>query len=301
MLRFLALCLCLFVSFTTITTAQRSEESEEGSSNSFGEVLGRSVRMDFSFEPQTDLDAGGGVSSWDAAFSTPLFGKKLGDDWLVAARLRYRLSDLDWSGQVLFDNETLHRLDVSLSLIYRPHESPWTAFLSAGPALAGDGSDVNADDLFFSAIAGIGYRFSDRLTLLAGAYYSQDFGESRLLPGPGFIWTPSEQWSLSLIPPRLRIAYAPSKDWRVAVEAFPNGGRWSVRTLDGQDAFLDRGGARAGLRVERRIVGENGWLHIGAGWIFSRDLSLESATGRSLFASDADGGAYFASGFAWRF
>ena len=264
-------------------------------------MLGRQARLEYSFEPESALDAGGDVQYQEALFSTPLFGKKIGQDWLVAMRMRYRFSELDWQHQALLDGDPLHRLDLNLSLIYRPSSSPWTAFLSAGPALAFDEAGINDDALFFTAIAGVGYRFSDRFALLAGAYYSQDFGESRLLPGPGFIWTPSEKWSLSLIPPRLRIAYAPDGDWRVALEAFPNGGRWSVRTLDGQDAFLDRSGARAGLRIERRVIGKNGWLHLGAGWVFSRDLTLESEDGSVLFESDADSGVFVSTGFSWKF
>lgn len=281
--------------------AQQNDANEEGGSNSFGEVLGRQIRLDYSFEPESDLDAGGTIRLQEAAFSTPLFGRKIGEDWLVAMRLRYRLSELDWQNQALLDDDPLHRLDLNLSLIYRPESSPWTAFLSAGPALASDDSGPSNDAWLFTAIAGAGYRFSDRFTLLAGAYYSQDFGESRLLPGPGFIWTPTEKWSLSLIPPRLRIAYAPAADWRVALEAFPNGGRWSVRTTDGQKAFLDRGGARAGLRIERRVIGENGWLHVGAGWVFSRDLTLEAGDGAVLFDSRADSGVFVSTGFSWRF
>lgn len=296
-----SLVLCLALSPLASSLAEKPDTNEEGGSNSFSEALGRQIRLDYSFEPESDLDAGGTISFQEAAFSTPLFGAKIGEDWLVAMRLRYRLSDLEWQKQALLDDDPLHRLDLNVSLIYRPESSPWTAFLSAGPALAGDDSGLSDDAWLFTAIAGAGYRFSHRFTLLAGAYYSQDFGESRLLPGPGFIWTPSEKWSLRLIPPRLRIAYAPAADWRVALEAFPNGGRWSVRTLDGQAAFLDRSGARAGLRIERRVIGENGWLHVGAGWVFSRDLTLESEGGKVLFDSGANGGAFVSTGFSWRF
>lgn len=301
MSRLFPLLFCIAAAPLASSLAEKPDSSDEGGSNSFGEVLGRSLRLDYSFEPESDLDAGGTIQYQEAAFSTPLFGAKLGQDWLVAMRLRYRFAELDWQDQALLDNDPLHRLDLNLSLIYRPESSPWTAFLSAGPALAVDDSGIGDDAWLFTAIAGVGYRFSDRFALLAGAYYSQDFGESRLLPGPGFIWTPSEKWNLSLIPPRLRIAYAPSSDWRVALEAFPNGGRWSVRTLDGQDAFLDRSGARAGLRIERRVIGENGWLHLGAGWVFSRDLTLESERRGILFESDADSGAFISTGFSWRF
>lgn len=283
------------------TTSAPMEQTDDGSSNTFNEAFGRQIRLDYSFEPEADIDDGGGFTFWETQLSTPLFGKKLGDNWIIGARLRYRLSEIEWTDQALFDGSLLHRIDLSLALVYRPRNSPWNAFISAGPALAGDFSSINSDDLLFVAIAGAGYRFSERFTLLAGAYFSQDFGEPLLLPGPGFIWTPSPKWSVSLIPPRLRIAYAPNDDWRIAAEAFPNGGRWNVRTLDGEEAFLDRSGARAGLRIERRVIGENGWLNLSAGWVFARDLVLETTDDRMLFDSNVEGGAFVAAGFAWRF
>ena len=285
----------------TASAAAPVEQTDDGSSNSFNEAFGRQIRLDYSFEPEADIAAGGGFTYWETQLSTPLFGKKWGDNWIIGARLRYRVSEIEWTDQAFFDGDLLHRLDLSLALVYRPQNSPWNGFISAGPALAGDFSNINSDDLLFVAIAGVGYRFSDRFTLLAGAYFSQDFGEPRLLPGPGFIWNPSPKWTLSLIPPRLRIAYAPNQDWRIAAEAFPNGGRWSVRTQDDEEAFLDRSGARAGLRIERRVIGDNGWLNLSAGWVFARDLILETTGGQTLFDSNVDGGAYVAAGFAWRF
>ncbi len=273
---------------------------DEGGPNSFSESIGRQATLEFSYEPEADLAAGGAYSYWDMRLSAPLFGKRIGEDWIFGARLRYRLSAFDWSGQNLYDNGDLHRLDLSLNLVYKPESSPWVGFLSAGPALASDCSEIDTDDVLFVALAGVGYRFSKKFTLLGGAYFSQDFGKPLLIPAPGFLWTPSEDWTLSLIPPRLRIAWAPAENWRLAVEAFPNGGRWSVTTRDGQDAFLDRSGARAGLRLERRCFAQ-AWLFLAAGGVFNRDLILETTGGEKLFESDADTGFYFATGLAWSF
>lgn len=277
-----------------------SDRIDDNGPNSFSESLGRQATLEFSFEPETDLAAGGGFSFWDSRVSAPVFGKRLSDDWLIAARLRYRFSEIDWTEQALFDNSSLHRIDFGLNLIYKPADSPWVGFLSAGPSLATDGSEIDGDDLFYVALIGVGYRFNEKFSLLGGAYFSQDFGEPRLIPAPGFIWTPNSQWAISLIPPRLRIAYAPNKDWRLAVEAFPDGGRWSVSTLDGGEAFLDRSGARAGFRLERRCF-DKAWLFLGVGAVFSRDLTLETSGGQALFESDADTGLYVAGGFVWTF
>ena len=281
-------------------TEQVSEPDQDGGGSSFGEAMGRQARLDYSYEAEADLDSAGAFSYWDVTLSSPIYGRRLGRNWIFGARLRYRFSELDWTEQALFDNDSLHRLDLSLTLVYKPENSPWSGFLSAGPGLSGDGSNVNGDDVLYVAIAGIGYKFSERFTLLAGAYFSQDFGEPLLIPAPGFMWQISKKWNVSLIPPRLRIAYAPSEDWRIVAEAFPNGGRWSVTTLEGEEAFLDRSGARAGLRIERRVVG-NAWLQLSGGMVFARDLVLETDAGKVLFESDAEATPYLSVGFLWRF
>ena len=281
-------------------TEQVTEPDQDGGGSSFGEAMGRQARLDYSYEAEADLDNAGAFSYWDVTLSSPIYGRKLGRNWIFGARMRYRFSELDWTEQALFDNDSLHRLDLSLTLVYKPENSPWSGFLSAGPGLSGDGSNVNGDDVLYVAIAGIGYKFSERFTLLAGAYFSQDFGEPLLIPAPGFMWQISKKWNVSLIPPRLRIAYAPSEDWRIVAEAFPNGGRWSVTTLEGEEAFLDRSGARAGLRIERRVVG-NAWLQLSGGMVFARDLVLETDAGKVLFESDAEATPYLSAGFLWRF
>lgn len=285
----------------TLETAEKGDEpDQDGGGGSFGEAMGRQARLDYSYEAEADLDSAGAFSYWDVTLSSPIYGRRLGRNWIFGARLRYRFSELDWTEQALFDNDSLHRLDLSLTLVYKPENSPWSGFLSAGPGLSGDGSNINGDDVLYVAIAGIGYKFSERFTLLAGAYFSQDFGEPLLIPAPGFMWQISKKWNVSLIPPRLRLAYAPSEDWRIVAEAFPNGGRWSVTTLEGEEAFLDRSGARAGLRIERRVVG-NAWLQLSGGMVFARDLVLETDAGKVLFESDAEATPYLSAGFLWRF
>lgn len=230
----------------------------------------------------------------------PVWGGRLSDSWLYGFRLNYEASEFSLPDIVPVDGGTFHRFDFRAALIWRPKGSPWSGFLAGGPAIAADDSSIDGDALLWTALFGVGYRFSDRFTLLAGGYFSQDFGEPRLIAAPGFIWSPSKQWSASLIGPRLRVAFAPTEDWRIAIEAMPDGGRWSVRTDDGDQAYLDRRTARAGLRLERRFA-KNGWIFAGGGWTFSRELNVEDDDGQKLFSSDVDNGAYFNAGLSWRF
>lgn len=280
--------------------ALANEEIEGGSPNAFEDGMGRRAVLEFSWEPEASLDVGGDLGFMEVDAALPVWGGRLSESWRYGFRLNYKASGFTLPEIVPIDEDTLHRLDFRAALIWRPENSPWSGFLSGGPALSADGASMDEDALLWTAILGIGYRFSDSFTLLAGGYFSQDFGEPRLIGSPGFIWTPARQWSASLIGPRLRIAFAPSEKWRIALEAKPDGGRWSVRTTDDEQAYLDRSTARAGLRVERRFA-ENGWLFAGGGWTFSRELRAEDGGGQELFDSDVDDGIYFSTGLTWRF
>ncbi len=302
-MRLSSFCRCLILVVSSLGVCAGEEEKvagDSGSPNSFGEAIGRQATLEFSYEPSADLDAGGDFSYWDARVSAPVFGGRITDSWFYGFRLRYRLSEFDGSGTELFSQNSLHRIDLSGSLVYRPANSPWVGFLSVGPAMATDGEEIDGDSFLWVGIAGIGYRFSEKFTLLGGGFFSQEFGEPRFLGAPGFIWTPTKALTASLIGPRFRMAYAAGDDWRVAVEAYPDGGRWNIETANGQDAYLDRNGARVGLRLERRVFG-NGWLFVGGGYMVSREIEVETVGGESLFASDADSGLFFNSGFTWRF
>lgn len=255
------------------------------------------VRMDFLWEPEAGLDRGGEVEFFQARLGVPIFGQKVGEDWIWGLRTRYEFSSLEISGDPIANSE-LHRLDLGPTLIYRPEDSAWRAFFSGTIGLATDFSDVNSEDVVYSVLAAGGYKFSDRFTLLFGAYYSQDFGDARLFPGVGFVWKVADKWTASLLPPRLQVAYAPNDDWRFALEGYPDGDSWSVESATGEQSSLERKALRAGVRIERR-VSENGWLFAGAGWAFGRELRLEGEeSGRVSYESDADDGAYLSLGIS---
>ncbi len=257
-------------------------------------------RLDFAWEPESDLDEGGQFSYWDILVNTPVWMNQLGDDWLFGVLMRYRFSEINWDSQAFFQNDYLHRIDLNLALLYHPEHSRWLGLLAAGPALSTSGGRIDNDDWMLVAVAGVGYRFSKNFTLLGAAYLSEDFGDLSVLPIPGFSWQISEAWSAFLLPPWLRVTWQASPQWRLAAEVNTDGSRWSVADLNGDDAYLDRRVIRAGLRLERHLVG-NGWLYLSGGWMFNRELSVETSAGRTLFESDAETSPYLGAGFVWRF
>ncbi len=278
-----------------------AQDSNQTKPAAIGEGLRPLGRFDFAWEPESDLDMGGRFSYWDIRVNTPIWMTELGRDWLLGAVMRYRFSEINWEGQTYFLNDDfLHRIDLNLALLYHPQDSPWLGLLAAGPALATNGGRIDSDDWMFVAIAGVGYRFSKNFTLLGAAYLSEDFGDLSVIPVPGFSWRISEQWDAFLVPPWLRITWKPNSDWRFAAEANTDGSRWSVADLNGDDAYLDRRVIRAGLRVERRLIG-NGWLYASGGWMFARELSVETSSEQTIFESDAEAAPYLGAGFVWRF
>jgi hypothetical protein len=260
----------------------------------------RAIRLDANFEPQADLDRGGNLQTWQARLRLPVFGARLGTDWFLGLQLNHEMTFLDLNPELLAHDE-LTRLEVGALFGWRPEGSNWTALLGAWGGLSTDWSDIGSDDFVFRALAAGGYRFSDRFTLLFGAYYSNDFGDATLFPSLGFIWKLDDAWTASLIPPRLRLSYALSDRWTFSVEAFPDGDSWSAETLDDSQASVERKNFHAGFRLERRI-GESGACHLGAGWALGRELRAEREdNGRLLFESDVDDGLYVSTGFSFSF
>jgi hypothetical protein len=285
------------MAFSAVVTGAYSQTTEMNPDMS---NAGRAIRLDALFEPSADLDKGGSFEFYQARLAAPLFGKRIGEEWILAARMKYEYSVLDVSEDLL-SQDSLHRLEMGPMLIYKAKDSAWTGILAANIGLASDWSEINEEDVVLSVLGSVGYRFSDSFTLLLGAYYSQDFGNAKLFPGIGFLWKVSPQWTVNLTPPRLRISYTPTDAWRFVAEAYPDGGAWSVEASNGEQASLERKALRTGVRIERKIT-ENGFAYLGGGWAMGRELRLEEEnSGRLLYESDASNGAYFSAGMNFQF
>lgn len=259
----------------------------------------RMARFDTWYEPSADIEKGGEMEFFQVRLGSPIYAHRSGE-YIWGIRASYEFTSLDLSNDVLAES-AFHRMDIGPALVYLPEGSPWRAFAFGGVGLATDFTEVNSEDVIFSLLAAVGYKFSDSFTLLAGGYYSQDFGDAQIFPGVGFIWDISKRWTMSLLPPRARLSYAPNESWRFALEGYPDGGGWSVEAANGKQSSLERKAWRAGARIERKIT-DDGWAYVGGGWAFGRELRLEDEdSGRLLFESDVDGGAFFAVGLSFGF
>jgi hypothetical protein len=259
----------------------------------------RMARFDTWYEPSADVEKGGEVEFFQVRLGSPLYAHRSGE-YIWGIRASYEFTSLDLSNDALAES-SFHRMDIGPALVYLPEGSPWRAFAFGGVGLATDFTKVNSEDVIYSLLAAVGYKFSDSFTLLAGGYYSQDFGDAQIFPGVGFIWDISQRWTMSLLPPRARLSFAPNDSWRFAIEGYPDGGGWSVEAANGQQASLERKAWRAGARIEHKIAND-GWAYVGGGWAFGRELRLEEeGSGRLLLESDVDGGAFVAVGVSFGF
>lgn len=249
-------------------------------------------------------DQAGGVSLWEAGvkFSLPVAD---GEGWRVTAGVNYKVSGLEVTGggfpggDANFD---LHRLEVPVDL-WLGGEGKWKFWLRVSPGVASDFEEIEGGDFSYSTLALASYQWTPTVSVAVGGYYSNDLGESRLLPAIGFVWEPNRNWSVALTAPRVQVAYAPNGDWLFALRAFPSGGGWRVDGAGknaGQRVDLNYSSVRVGLGVERRIGDGPVWLYVDGGMRFAQSLEIEGGKGRR-FEEDLEAGVSVIGGLKLRF
>lgn len=118
------------------------------------------------------------------------------------------------------------------------------------------------------------HRFSPTLGGFLGVAYGK-FRTYPLLPVAGFVWTPNDQWTVSLVYPNAQLSYKVSEQARVYVGAEHVGDSVRVDRAEGRPGRLDHGVLsyseyRAGVGVEMTMGAWSGEL--AAGWSFGRDF-----------------------------
>ncbi|CAN5132427.1 hypothetical protein BH23VER1_BH23VER1_27550 [soil metagenome] len=199
-----------------------------------------------------------------------------GDVLSLTAGLRYRFNRFEFSDSDLFGHGLdLHRIDAPFQGFV--DRGKWNYWFRLEPGLASDFADGLTSDAFrISALALASYAFSERFSGTLGAFYSNELGQSTLLPVAGFIWKPDPQWSISLTVPRAQIAYAPTADWIFALSAYPSGGSWDISDTehgDGRSEF-NFGSARAAASIDYRLGDGPAWAFVDAGFQIIQNVEL---------------------------
>ena len=257
---------------------------------------------------ETDFDTqeSGDFSYNEASIwlDAPLYlGHKL--KWTLG--IRYRYNGLDAGGetsQLIGSDLDLHRLQLSTNLWYDASDR-WNFWSRISPGLLSDFSNISGDDIGVNALALGLYKFNDQWRGAIGGFFTTDLGEAILLPAIGIIWTPNQQWSLSLTVPRLQIAYAPNRDWLLTLNALPGGGGWNIENpIESEDDLtLNYSAIRVSAAIERKLGGSQSrlWAFVEGGFHVAQSLEVQNDNEIVLFDEDIDSAFFGAIGVKLRF
>lgn len=243
-------------------------------------------------------DFNGQLSMHEAEITVPLSPVQRPQFYLLSyIYYRYYQMDVDTLG--LSGEFDLHTLRVPIQAAWLSADSPWFVYAYVQPGVSSDSDSINRDSFDLSASVDIGYRFSSRLVLAFGAYYTRDYGDDMLLPSIGLLWAPNDTFSLNITPAGIISTFKCSDDWRIKLKAIPYGGRWIVDNNNARERIELMGG-KVGVDIERRIC-KQAWLSVGAGANVFSNLRLEDSNGREVLDRDLEPALYVTGALHWTF
>ncbi len=262
------------------------------------EYLAPSISLRYDYDFPMDLeDTAGDLSMHEITAQMPLFPVK-GEEFFMLVSLYYRLYLADiGTGPVNGDFE-LHTVRVPIEAAWLSPATPWFMYGYLAPGLSTDFSRIDGDSFDLTASLNVGYRFSDRFVLAAGAYYTRDYGDDVILPSLGLLWFPCDYFRLEVSPVGIVPEWRITENTRLKGRIAPMGGRWTVD--DSQAAKIEISGAKAGLELEHRLF-HNCWLSVGAGWNVLADIAIEDNHGHEVVDDDLESGLYVGARLMWEF
>ncbi|MGJ8678178.1 MAG: DUF6268 family outer membrane beta-barrel protein [Akkermansiaceae bacterium] len=249
-----------------------------------------SYRLDYTSASEVDLDDVDGKFSYqslrlDAPLTAPLHFNR---NNALLIGLTYNNTGLD-TNSVLGDLD-LHDLRLNLRWIYRDQGSKWSWMTVLSPGIVTDGSDIGSDDFSINGRVGFRYAKSDRFSWLGGAVFFVNSLETRVYPGIGFQWRPTDELEIDFTGIGFKASWQSSDDWIFYANSGPAGGYWNIEE-GGESLNLKLQSYQIGVGLERRLA-EKVWLGAYVGATIFNELELETASGNSLFEEDAETGFY---------
>jgi len=215
--------------------------------------------------------------------------KEFSDELKLFYGLNYRLTNIDQglspAGSRLDD---LHDIILPFSLSYDPADSRWSFFAQASVQLATDFRSLTTDDLDYAFRIGGQYEFSDTFALNFGAARVRNFGKTFILPALGFVWAPTDDWSLTLIGPRITLSHRINDRIILRGGGFPMGGLWNVEDDNGDSIDYGFASYNTGLGFDYKLR-RGVWLTVWGGANFANEFRAEE-NGSTLFEEDLDPG-----------
>ncbi len=245
----------------------------------------------------------GSLDLFDVRVRAPLNGIKLGESAFGGVSLNYQYTYFDATRLLGLKQQTLHSADLQFFLARFPTTNQgWMGILLVNPGISSDFRNLSGDSFSLTAVAVVGYQFSDRLTLAVSGAYNHSIGEDVVVPGVGVIWRPTDTITLQLLPPLVSIGWTPLPEWTFSVTTYPGGGAWNVdrqgtaKNVDAINLEL----WRAGLGVERRF-GDHWRVTAVAGANLGGKIELRDSSQRVLADRDLKPSAFGLLGLAWDF
>lgn len=241
-----------------------------------------------------DIDGSLSIAEFDfiSVLSRPI---TVAGDLMLVPLVQYGLTSLDFDGvSTAFPvaDEDLHSLSLHLAAVKLNPGSPWFYGGWVRAELASDFQHLDGDDVTFDIAGGVGYRFSDRFTLAAGAAVINLNGNTWVCPGLNFDWVLNDQIRIGLYGPMPLISYTPSEDWNFSLRGFPGGGVWNITDDNGRSKSIDLTSYQVGAFASRRLTGKL-WLNAGVGITLFNHIEYSDPDGdRKTVDDDLESGMF---------
>ena len=163
------------------------------------------------------------------------------------------------------------------------------------------GTHSSSDNFAVSAALAVGYTYSPKLQLFAGAYYFNGFNDDLALPGVGFIWRPDDRWEAYLLGPIGGVSYAVTEKFVLSFEGQYEAPEWHVKADKlGPDRDIQMSSLRLGLKAEFQVYNMC-WAYITGGYSMMQEMEIQDSNNNVLQDSEVDASPYIQIGFNARF
>ncbi|NNF15750.1 MAG: hypothetical protein HKN70_03330 [Gammaproteobacteria bacterium] len=213
-----------------------------------------------------------------------------GRNSVLTAGIDYQYSRFEYDGIAGRDRD-LHRLLLPLRWHYRGRGWITNAEVAAGLSTSSNvfntfWKDATSDDTILTASIETTFpRRTEGPRWLLGVSYDRTFGESRLYPSFGTIFSPSAPMSIRLAFPDSAVRYATSERQHWTLRLFPSGHKWHVVSDELGTNFDYRAEA---MRVEgtwRKKTRASIWVEVTLGYEFERRHRWTDDTGQVIDAN----------------
>ncbi len=272
------------------TAAGAAEQSEGG-----WKIL---MKTGFEFQGETDLDDGGEFEFWGVGVATD-FSRAMGEKWRISLKGDYRVIGYDFSGLGGLDPwETVHVFRLNPTLTYLLNER-W--FLLGGPIgeFAGENGADFGDALRGGGLAGVGYRPSDRFSIVLGALVISEIEDDAYVQPLVLVnWGITEGLGLSMVGDtsrggEVRLGYTFAERFLIAVGA---GFRRERFRLDHRPEFREDGVGEETATIVTGTIGyafsERARLELYGGTTVDGEFRMEDEDGDKIAKSDYDDGGF---------